>query len=1152
MHPYFGSHTVPQQNWMGARTTLQRWFFDPVVNAERVHRGLGIIFTHDHFGPSTHQQVGLYATVLVEPAGSTWVHNETGELLYDTNKRKDGGPTSWQAVIKTGTDKKYVVDGVPAQADLDGDKEDDSYREFFLEYSDFQHAYLPGKYVGANQTGAIHEPKEAGGKGTFIPPTVDPDSYKFAINPPVKKDVSQIRPLDLVEYDSECPDGSPRPCPEAITADDPGTMVVNYRNEPIGLRILDTKTGKQAIGPAGDLAYALQTFNKHRHNGAKRAYRVANASFGTKGLLPGDTRRGVLDKQPKEGDFIGDSINGTKFPAVLQSKNNKKAGPAKSLAKPGDPFTPILRAYYGDRIRLKVQAGGDEETHNATLHGLKWLQGGSGFGFDPNAGWRNGQQGGISEQFTFAAPILPLFNVSDKRTNEDWYLLSLLKDELLEELKNRPLKQEDEKLLNFLKIDLLKNFKLDVLSNLKNEVLKLKNDLLKDNGEDVEYKDFLKDAAEVVYHQNTDHLYAVDASTEGYWNGAWGIIRTYGKGRRDDLQMLPNNTIEKIQPAMFDQVKMKDVCPTDGKGTPIISRRFDISAVLANDVLDNTVDVKLVSGSRMFGSLTADATGKLNGGTLVYNPRNTDIPDVKLPADPAAGIPARTISGHSGGVLHDPTAILYVQTKDLELKPSVIPPTACLKGIKLNQDAIGMGCPVENLKLKPQAPLEPLVLRAAAGECIEVTLRNLIGKKGAPDVLTYRQLAPVIPLDPDHPSGKVFNANRVRTSSVVGLHPALVAYDVTTNDGTAVGINDDRKTLADTGNNNIIKYRWYAGDISVVPDKPLVPGKPRKYNFVRTPIEFGGSNLMPGDKIKQGQKGLVGALVIEPIGSTWDGSSCDKDPAAKCVLDQVDDHQGSTGTKRDTRLSTTVRVAGKPPFRDFVTVVQKGLTQMYGDGKPVEGIAAEQVLSEDTEDGGALAINYGSEPMWFRFGLPANIPLTGTGSLRDVPNAHEAYSNSLTSNVDPAIPVLTAVAGEEFRMHVLEPAGTARGSVFILHGHVWQRAPYVCLDPNDMGHKKVCPNTGFFPKLPRFPLQHFEVGSQAIGINPLSMYLGGQDSILPAAHFDIVLPKAGGENAIPGDYLYKDQAGFGNLGGLWGIVRVECPKGQKPSEGRCT
>ena len=55
-----------------------------------VDRGLGLTFSHDHYGPSTFQQIGLYSTILAEPAGSTWVHNETGVALG--NRRIDGGP----------------------------------------------------------------------------------------------------------------------------------------------------------------------------------------------------------------------------------------------------------------------------------------------------------------------------------------------------------------------------------------------------------------------------------------------------------------------------------------------------------------------------------------------------------------------------------------------------------------------------------------------------------------------------------------------------------------------------------------------------------------------------------------------------------------------------------------------------------------------------------------------------------------------------------------------------------------------------------------------------------------------------------------------------------------------------------------------------
>lgn len=93
-HPFFGAG--PGGKYLGARTMIQRWFVDPLHNIEGRDRGLGVTFTHDHFGPSTHQQVGLYATLLVNPAGSVWKHNETGEQMYT---RADGGPTSWQAII---------------------------------------------------------------------------------------------------------------------------------------------------------------------------------------------------------------------------------------------------------------------------------------------------------------------------------------------------------------------------------------------------------------------------------------------------------------------------------------------------------------------------------------------------------------------------------------------------------------------------------------------------------------------------------------------------------------------------------------------------------------------------------------------------------------------------------------------------------------------------------------------------------------------------------------------------------------------------------------------------------------------------------------------------------------------------------------------
>ncbi len=75
-HPFF---TNPKYN--GAQTTIQRWFVDDTLNVLGQDRTLQTIFTHDHLGPSTHQQAGLYAGLVAEKRDAQWLNNETGALL---------------------------------------------------------------------------------------------------------------------------------------------------------------------------------------------------------------------------------------------------------------------------------------------------------------------------------------------------------------------------------------------------------------------------------------------------------------------------------------------------------------------------------------------------------------------------------------------------------------------------------------------------------------------------------------------------------------------------------------------------------------------------------------------------------------------------------------------------------------------------------------------------------------------------------------------------------------------------------------------------------------------------------------------------------------------------------------------------------------
>jgi len=1089
-HPALGAGV--RGEWLGGRVTLQRWFADPVVDRDTIDRGLGIVFTHDHYGPSTFQQIGLYSTLLAEPAESTWVQNETGVALGtrqancgDPNLGCDGGPTSWQAVI------------TPGDVDVNlGNTE--PFREFYFEFSDFQHAYEAGVYVGAGPDGRpfVGAPgpgqhDEATGINVAFPVTAN--SFRHAINPSVRQQAICKGPNcpttggdspfpDIVRFPAVCDAvGTPRPCPEAISADDPGMLVVNYRNEPVGLRVFDpvalgpdNQPGTQTAGFGGDLAFALATPPLLGPEGttpvtgqpAANAFRAipqmnAQPSAALQvGVAP-------LHYAPEAfpNECPGCTIIATAFPPPLNDPD--------ALIE-GDPFTPLMRVFPGDKVKVKIQVGAHEHEHNASIHGIKWVQGNSGHGPDrPAGGWRNSQNAGISEQFNFSMPLN-----SDPQAKQPF--------------------QFDPR-------------------------------------------------------RGADYLYTQDASQDGWWSGMWGLLRSYTGGLPAGANLVQLDGGFDRAPAIDNRRDFAGVCPAANPGrppgqlVPANLREYTVIAISANEILDNQLGVTITGGLpdaadvlHVGGPLDAE------GGTLVYNPRPTNIPAVN---DPEAGqLPARD------GPLHDPTGLLFVLAEDLEPLPGQ--GNVCRDGGGQNPRP-GVANPPCKVKLKDDAPLEPLVLRATAGECVEVRLFNRLTDV-APDLAGYNTLLQIVNRDrqaepePDEPANSLttFNNNLVRPSSYVGLHAQMVEYDVTQHDGAVAGGNIaggavvgpiEGNTLAGPPF-NAVTYRWYAGDVHA-------KRAGNRIELVATPVEFGGTNLSPADKIKQGQKAMIGALVIEPAlnlglvdrvpqidGSTW--------PVALNGLEQVRNRQDGGATNRRTRADITIT---KPDdittFDDLVLIKQSGLNHRFKNGEAIPNIASEgQGIPEDSHDAGQKGVNFGSEPAWFRFAVQpdANFGNAGAGpqTLGGV-DGEQMFDNDLAGG-DPWTAVFTATAGQEARVRVLNPAGVGRGSTFDLHGHVWARDPYLPEDPTCLTAVSGLGNGT--------PLNAGGTGcglsSVEIGHNPLAWYLGGQESWTPMAHFDIVLPSAGGVNEVMGDYLFRDHASFGVTDGIWGILRVENGNGQ--------
>jgi hypothetical protein len=231
--------------WCGAQTTIQRWWADPVLNGKPgdkdvKDRTLRTVFTHDHFGPSSHQHHGFYAALVVEPSNSKWTFldgrdmggtDEKGNAIHVrdplTNKlRHDGGPTSYAANIIAREGGKACLNNETTecskQLDTKGSVERRrTGREFNLAFADFAIVYTSDLKKNEPLDGNRHRP----------------------VNPPNHIEGGVLNPATpgLI------------PSPEGISTKDPGTQLINYRNEPIPLRIgewkrLSRRQKYQALG----------------------------------------------------------------------------------------------------------------------------------------------------------------------------------------------------------------------------------------------------------------------------------------------------------------------------------------------------------------------------------------------------------------------------------------------------------------------------------------------------------------------------------------------------------------------------------------------------------------------------------------------------------------------------------------------------------------------------------------------------------------------------------------------------------------------------------------------------------------------------------------------------------------------------------------
>lgn len=413
------------------QTTTQRWFADPILSRTGEAKGdayadrtLRTVFTHDHFAPSNIQQHGFYNALLIEPVSkdvtvyATDVTRTGNAIAVDVTERR-AAFAPW-AAGGSGEPEPVLVDafrpaapsaappengnfsdnGVGAQARVEARRTGDpavgladelhpNYREFALAIADFALLYdgRSGTVPSPGSVGALDGGGEADGLDRLIGEArldyddavaqADADASGeekarnicehnrgrlATANPQGHRDGRSIAGPDSVPpaqavaceiHEGRTPPAwlaaaadqlktayfdpiraahgkpvYPPPRPEAISQMHHDPYLVNYRNEPMPLRIGETGSGADLLAgrscPQFGTPYARRPARAHAESVAR---------------------------QKSDDKADGDMAR------VFRS------------AEHGDPCTPVLEAYDGERVMFRLIQGAQEVQHVFTVEG---------------------------------------------------------------------------------------------------------------------------------------------------------------------------------------------------------------------------------------------------------------------------------------------------------------------------------------------------------------------------------------------------------------------------------------------------------------------------------------------------------------------------------------------------------------------------------------------------------------------------------------------------------------------------------------------------------------------------------------------------------------------------------------------------------------
>lgn len=355
-HPYFGDRSVYEDRRQYDQ--LSRGWIGAQTVSQRWYVGEDVSAgaISELYTPRVSLRSGLVGGLLAEPPGSIWWDPATDRRLAQRllPEQAEHPISLRQDGGPTSWQARIEVPDAPA----------DGYREFALALLEGQPAYAPERGYPAD---ARQRTQYRGAQ--FLTGT-DQDNHEAAVG------LGEVR----------CDTGDSAdmlPCPSDLGG---GVVTLNYRAEPLQQRTTGSTDIDSDIDPT-DPANAYVTMKRPNFEGHPRYSTLSTQQP----QVPSPTLRDTRVVPPLLPD---------------------------GTISPDDPYTPMMRAYMGDPVRLAVLAGmGD-----LTMHGVRWQE--------ARSGWQERLPIGGGDEARFTVPYAEeagaadhLYTVNADGADGSWGLL---------------------------------------------------------------------------------------------------------------------------------------------------------------------------------------------------------------------------------------------------------------------------------------------------------------------------------------------------------------------------------------------------------------------------------------------------------------------------------------------------------------------------------------------------------------------------------------------------------------------------------------------------------------------------------------------------------------------------------------------------------